>query len=84
MLVSSSFARQTWLAEVLVFGLVVAFGALVLRMQGLLFGDPGERAEKVKATTIPLFLHILLALLAGLWLPEPVVRWFREVAAVLG
>jgi hypothetical protein len=25
-----------------------------------------------------------LVLVAGLWLPEPVVRWFRAVAAQLG
>jgi hydrogenase-4 component F len=85
MLVSSSFAREPWLAVALVFGLIVAFGALVLRMQGLLFGEPsGEIEKRVRATTIPLFLHILLALIAGFWLPEPVVRWFRDVAAVLG
>ena len=27
---------------------------------------------------------ITLVLMAGLWLPEPVVRWFRAVAAQLG
>jgi len=27
---------------------------------------------------------LALVLMAGLWLPEPVVRWFRAVAAQLG
>ena len=40
MLVSSSFARQPWLALVLVFGLIVGFGALILRLQDVLFGEP--------------------------------------------
>ena len=39
---------------------------------------------EVKATYVPLFLHIAIVLMAGLWLPEPVVRWFRAVAAQLG
>jgi hydrogenase-4 component F len=84
MLVSSSFARQPLLAVVLVFGLVVAFGALVLRLQDVLFGEASGPPGKVKASYAPLFLHLALVLIAGLWLPEPVVRWFRAVAAQLG
>jgi hydrogenase-4 component F len=84
MLVSSSFARQPLLAVVLVFGLLVAFGALILRLQDMLFGEPGPITDQVRATYVPLFLHIAIVLVAGLWLPEPVVRWFRVVAAQLG
>jgi hydrogenase-4 component F len=84
MLVSSTFARQPLLAVVLVFGLIVAFGALILRLQQVLFGEASGPAGEVKATYVPLFLHIALVLVAGLWLPEPVVRWFRIVAAQLG
>jgi hydrogenase-4 component F len=84
MLVSSSFARQPLLAVVLVIGLIVAFGALVLRLQDVLFGEPSGPAGEAKATYVPLFLHIAIVLVAGLWIPEPVVRWFRVVAAQLG
>jgi hydrogenase-4 component F len=84
MLVSSSFSRQPLLAVGLVFGLLVAFGALMLRLQQVLFGEGSGPAAEVKATYVPLFLHIAIVLMAGLWLPEPVVRWFRAVAAQLG
>jgi hydrogenase-4 component F len=84
MLVSTSFARQPLLALVLVAGLVIAFGALLLRMQEMLFGEPTGPTGGVKASYIPLFIHLGLVLVAGLWLPEPVIRWFRAVAAQLG
>jgi hydrogenase-4 component F len=84
MLVSSSFARQPWLAVILVFGLLLAFGALILRLQDVLFGEASGHSADVKATYVPLFLHLALVLVAGLWLPEPVVQWFRAVAAQLG
>jgi hydrogenase-4 component F len=84
MLVSSSFARQPMLTIILVFGLIIAFGALVLRLQGVLFGEPSETTGKVRAMYLPLLLHIAIVLAAGIWLPEPVVRWFRVVAAQLG
>ena len=84
MLVSSSFARQPLLAIVLVAGLVIAFGALILRLQNVLFGEPSVPASRVKASYVPLFVHLAFVLMAGLWLPDPVVRWFRAVAAQLG
>jgi hydrogenase-4 component F len=84
LLVSSSVYRQPLLAVVLVTGILVAVGALVLRLQDVLFGDPTGATERVKASYVPLFVHLALVLIAGLWLPEPVVRWFRVVAAQLG
>jgi hydrogenase-4 component F len=84
MLVSSTFARDKLLAIVLVFGLLVAFGALLLRLQQLLFGEPSGPAGPVKASYVPLFVHLGVVLVAGVWLPEPVVHWFRAVAAQLG
>ncbi|MBV9428781.1 MAG: hydrogenase 4 subunit F, partial [Bradyrhizobiaceae bacterium] len=84
MLVSSTFARQPVLAVCLVAGLLVAFGALILRLQNVTFGEPSGPAGRVKASYVPLFIHMAVVLAAGLWLPEPIVAWFRSVAALLG
>jgi hydrogenase-4 component F len=84
MLVSSSFFRAPILAIVLVIGILVAFGALVLRLQDVLFGEPVGPAAPVKVSYVPLFVHLAVVLVAGLWLPDPIVRWFRVVAAQLG
>ena len=32
----------------------------------------------------PLWLHMLLVLVAGLYLPKELVSWFQAVASVLG
>jgi hydrogenase-4 component F len=84
MLVSSTFARQPLLAVLLIAGLLVAFGALVLRLQDVVFGPPKGPKGPVKASYVPLFLHLALVLIAGLWLPGEMVAWFRAVAALLG
>ncbi len=84
LLISSTFSRQPLLALVLVLGLLVAFGALLLRLQQVIFGEPLGPVGRVKASYVPLFLHIGFVLAAGLWLPEPMVRWFKIVAAQLG
>jgi hydrogenase-4 component F len=84
MLVSSTFARQPLLAVVLVAGILIAFSALILRLQQVIFGPPSGPTGKVRASYVPMFVHLLFVLIAGLWLPEPIVRWFRVVAAQLG
>jgi hydrogenase-4 component F len=72
------------LTVALVFGLLIAFGAIILRLQDIVFGLPKGPKDPVKASFIPLFFHLAIVLAAGLWLPEPIVRWFRLVAAQLG
>jgi hydrogenase-4 component F len=84
MLVTSTFARAPLLAVLLIAGLLLAFGALVLRLQDVVFGPPKGPKDPVRASYVPLFLHLALVLIAGLWLPGEVVAWFRAVAALLG
>jgi hydrogenase-4 component F len=84
MLVTSTLVRQPVLALILVSGLLLSLGALILHLQDVLFGEPSTTAGEVKASYVPMFLHLILVLIAGVWLPEPVVRWFRAVATQLG
>jgi hydrogenase-4 component F len=83
LIVSSTFARSPALALILVFGLLIAFGALVLRLQGMAFGAPTGGDKPSTASALPIFAHLSLVLLAGLYPPPPLVAWFQHVAAML-
>jgi len=84
LLVSSTFAREPLLAVILVLGLLVAFAALLLRLNGLAFGEPAGGIAPVGGSHIPMFAHLALVLVAGVFLPEPLVEWFQHVARMLG
>lgn len=84
LILSEAFARNPWLAVLPVFGILLAFGALLLRMQGMLFGKPVGEANEVKATSLPLILHLILVLIAGLFLPAALVALFQQAAEVIG
>jgi hydrogenase-4 component F len=84
LVVSSTFARQPWLALPLVGGLLVALGALMLRLQGLVFGAPTPDVAPSHASYAPMFAHLILVLIAGVYLPPPLVAWFQHVAGMLG
>ncbi|MBB5048371.1 hydrogenase-4 component F [Rhodopseudomonas rhenobacensis] len=84
LVVSSTFARQPLLALLLVFGLLVAFGALTLRLTGVAFGEPRGPTRPAEASYLPMFAHLALVLVAGVYLPAPIVVWFQHVAHLLG
>jgi hydrogenase-4 component F len=84
LVVSSTFARQPWLAIPLVFGLLVAFGALILRMQQVVFGPPKGESHPVNASYVPMVVHLAIVLTAGIYLPPAIVAWFQNVAKSLG
>jgi hydrogenase-4 component F len=83
LIVTSTFARAPTLAIFLGASLIIALGALLLRLNGLAFGDPDGRNDPTKASFLPLGLHLALVLVAGIWLPPALVAWFQYVAALL-
>ncbi len=84
LVVTSAMARQPWLAVPVVIGLLLAFGALLLRLQQVAFGAPRGPSAPIEASLAPLYLHLALVLIAGLWLPAPLVAWFQNIARLLG
>jgi hydrogenase-4 component F len=84
LLVTTTFAREPLLAVLLGVGLLVAFGALIWRLQGLLLGEAEGPSAKATASLVPIYLHIAVVLAAGVWIPVPVARWFEQVARLLG
>ena len=84
LVVSSTFARAPLLAIPLVLGLLVGVGALFLRLNSIAFGEPRGPTSKVKISYVPMFAHLALVLIAGVYLPGPLVIWFQNVAKLLG
>jgi len=84
LVVSSTFARAPLLALILVFGILVALGALLLRLNSIAFGEPRGPAGKAQASYVPMFTHLALVLVAGVYMPPALVAWFQNVAGLLG
>jgi hydrogenase-4 component F len=84
LVVTSTMARQPLLAIPLVLGLLVGFGALILRLQSVAFGEVPSRGHlPVTSSLLPLWAHLILVAVAGLYMPPQLVAWFRGVANLL-
>jgi hydrogenase-4 component F len=48
------------------------------------FGEPHGSTAPVEASYIPMYAHLALVLVAGVYLPPPLVAWFQHIAQLLG
>src|SRR4051794_8264264 len=83
LVLTSAFARAPMLAIIAAFGLLLAFGALLLRLSSLAFGDPVGSRAPVQASYLPIFAHLTVVLGAGIYMPGSLVAWFQNVATLL-
>jgi len=84
LVVSSTFTRAPWLTIILVLGLLIALGGLFLRVGGVVFGEVRGPTAPAEASYVPMFTHLALVLLAGIYLPPVLVAGFQNVARLLG
>ena len=84
LVVSSTFSHQPWLVLILVFGILVAMGGLFLRLNTIAFGEPRGPTAPAEASYVPMFAHLAIVFMAGVYLPPPLVTGFQNVARLLG
>ena len=85
LVVSSTFARQPLLAVPLVLGLLVATGRAAAAAAGHpVRARPAVPAIPVRGSYVPLFLHLALVLVAGIFLPGTAGALVRARGAAAG
>ena len=84
LIVTSTMARDPWLALPLVFGLLVGFGALLSHVNAIAFGEPLGSTAPGEASYLPLYGHLAIVIAAGIFLPAALVHWFQAIAVLLG
>jgi len=84
LVVSSTFARQPWLAIALALGILIALGGLFLRLNTIAFGEPRGPTAPAHASYVPMFAHLAIVFVVGIYMPPALVTGFQNVAKLLG
>ena len=71
------------LAPLLLLGLGVAFAALFRRVQPMISGAVPSNQKPVKASHIPIILHMVLVLIIGIYMPNFLSEWFHTAVGLL-
>ena len=84
MILTTAMHEHPWATPFLLFGLAVAFAAIFGKVQPMVFGESNARRLPHQPALLPVFLHLLLVLMLGLYIPPYLDQWYRQAAALIG
>jgi len=73
-----------WTTPVLLIALGIAFAAIFGKIQPVVFGETTVKSLPHPPALISVFVHLLLVLILGLYMPPYLANWYRQAAALLG
>jgi hydrogenase-4 component F len=84
LIVTTAMREQPWATPFLLVALGVAFATVFSRVQPMVFGDTNVKPLPHPPALIPVFVHLGLALMLGLYIPPYLDMWYRQAARMLG
>ena len=84
LILTTAMEEQPWAIPIILVALVVAFAAILARIQPIAFGDTSAERLPHAPELIPLIAHLGLVLMLGLFIPSFLGAWYRAAAHVIG
>ena len=84
LILTTAMREQPWAAPFLFLALGVAFASILARVLPMVFGDTTLKPLAHPPALLPVFLHLALALILGLYIPPYLSGWYVQAAAMLG
>jgi hydrogenase-4 component F len=84
LIVTTAMREHPWATPFLLIALGVAFASVFSRVQPMVFGDTTLSRLPHPPSLIPVFVHLGLGLMLGLFIPPYLDTWYRQAAHMLG
>ena len=84
LVLTTAMRQQPWATPLLLLALGVAFAAVFSKVQPMVFGETNAKRLPVRPAMIPVFVHLALVLMLGLWIPPALAEWYRQAAQLIG
>jgi len=84
LILTTAMREQPWATPFLLVALGVAFAAVFVRVQPMVFGETTVKRLPHRPAMIPVFVHLLIVLMLGLWIPPALADWYRDAARFIG
>ena len=84
MILTTAMREQPWATPFLLVALGVAFAAIFSKTQSMVFGDTALPRLPHPPAILPVFVHLALVLMLGLYIPPYLATWYRQAAQLLG
>jgi hydrogenase-4 component F len=80
LILTTAMREFPWTTPLLLLALAVAFAAVLGKVQPMVFGETTVRPLAHPPALIPVFVHLGLALLLGLYIPPYLRDWYQQAA----
>jgi hydrogenase-4 component F len=84
LIITTAMREHPWATPFLLVALGVAFASVFGRVQPMVFGDTTLKPLTHSPALMPVFVHLALCLLLGLYIPPYLDGWFRQAARMIG
>jgi hydrogenase-4 component F len=84
LILTTAMHDHAWATPILLVSLAVAFASIFGKVQAMVFGEStGQRLPHAPAA-VPVFAHLALVLLLGIYVPPYLAQWYRQAAQMIG
>ena len=84
LILTTAIAQQPWAAPILLLALGISFAAIFGKVQPMVFGETNAKRLPHPPALVPVFTHLALVLMLGLYTPPYLADWYRQAARLIG
>ncbi len=84
LILTTAMREQAWATPFLLVSLGVAFASILIRVLPMVYGESSLKPLAHPPALVPVFLHIGLGLVLGLYIPPYLNGWYVQAAMMLG
>ncbi len=84
LILTTAMREQPWATPILLAALGVAFAAIFGRVQPMVFGETTAKRLPHPPALLPVFAHLGLVLMLGIYVPPYLADWYRAAARLIG
>jgi len=83
LIITTSMQELPWATPILLLGLGVAFATIFSFVQSMAFGETTAKPLAHPPALLPVFIHLGLALMLGLYIPPYLNEWFGQAVKII-
>jgi hydrogenase-4 component F len=84
LILTTAMHQQPWATPFLLIALGIAFAAVFSKVQPMVFGETTAKRLQYRPALVPVFVHLAIVLMLGLWIPPYLADWYRQAARLIG
>jgi hydrogenase-4 component F len=84
LILTTAMREHPWTTPFLLIALGVAFAGIFMKVQPMAFGESDAPKLPHSPALVPVFIHLAIVLVLGLYIPPALAEWYRAAARLIG